>query len=46
MLRAHIYRALLQVSKIAKTEIPGLSDHMRYDGNWLLDAYEQPRLQS
>jgi hypothetical protein len=44
MLRAHIHRTLLQLAKIADMEIPGISDHMRYDGNWLLDAYKQPQL--
>jgi hypothetical protein len=46
MLRAHIHRALLQVSKIAKMEIPGIANHMRYDGNWQLEAYEKPSLHS
>jgi len=46
MLRGHIHRALLQVSKIADMEIPGISNHMRYDGNWQLAAYKQPRLRS
>lgn len=44
MLRAHIHRCLLQVSKIADMEIPGISDQMRYDGNWQLEAYEKPHL--
>ena len=46
MLRAHIYRTLLQVSRIAGTEIPGIAENMRYDTSWLLDAYQQPRLRS
>lgn len=45
MMRAHIHRTLLQVSKIADTEIPGIVEHMRYDENWSLDAYNQPKLQ-
>jgi hypothetical protein len=41
MLRAHIHRSLLQVSKIAGMEIPGISAAMRYDDNWQLDAYQK-----
>lgn len=44
MLRAHIHRTLIQISKIADMEIPGISAHMRYDENWQLEAYEKPRL--
>ena len=44
MLRAHIYRCLLEVSKIAKMKIPGIADAMRYDRNWQLEAYKEPRL--
>jgi hypothetical protein len=44
MTRAHIHRTLLQVSKIADTEIPGIVEHMRYDEKWSLDAYNQPQL--
>jgi hypothetical protein len=44
MLRAHIHRTLLQVAKIADMqEIPGLSGHMRYDGQWQLGAYKKPK---
>jgi hypothetical protein len=46
MLRAHIHRALLQASKIAEMEIPGIANHIRYDGNWQLEAYEKPLLHS
>ena len=45
MLRAHIYRSLLQVAKIADMEIPGISDGMRYDGQWQLEAYQAPNRQ-
>ena len=41
MLRAHIHRSLLQVSKIADMEIPGISATMRYDDSWQLDAYQK-----
>lgn len=41
MLRAHLHRCLIQVSKIANTEIPKISDHMRYDEQWQIEAYEQ-----
>ena len=44
MLRAHIHRSLLQISKIAEVDIPGISGHMRYDEKWQLGAYKQPRL--
>jgi hypothetical protein len=43
MLRAHIHRSLIQISKIAAVEIPGISASMRYDGNWQLEAYHKPR---
>ena len=42
MLRAHLYRCLAQVSKIAEMEIPAISKHMRYDEVWQLEAYESP----
>lgn len=42
MLRAHIHRTLLQISKIADIEVPGVSAHMRYDENWQLEAYKTP----
>lgn len=44
MLRAHLHRCLLQVSKIADTPIPKIADNMRYDDAWQLEAYEQPIL--
>ena len=44
MLRAHLHRCLLQVSKIAETSIPKISDHMRYDDEWQIEAYEQPAI--
>ena len=40
MLRAHIHRTLIQVSKIADLEIPGIVAHMRYDQHWQLEAYK------
>ena len=43
MLRAHIHRTLLQISKMAKMKIPGIVDHMRYDENWQLEAYQKPK---
>ena len=46
MLRAHIHRTLLQVSKIAAMEIPGISSHMRYDDHWQVEAYKKPSLPS
>ncbi|MBD3337568.1 MAG: hypothetical protein GF353_00575 [Candidatus Lokiarchaeota archaeon] len=41
MLRAHLHRCLFQVAKIADIEIPKISQHMRYDELWQLEAYEQ-----
>lgn len=41
MLRAHLYRCLIQVSKVADTVIPKISGNMRYDDVWQLEAYEQ-----
>lgn len=43
MLRAHLHRCLVQVLKIADTSIPKISDHMRYDDAWQLEAYEKPK---
>jgi len=40
MLRAQIHRTLIQVSKIADLEIPGIVAHMRYDQHWQLEAYK------
>jgi hypothetical protein len=40
MLRAHIHRSLLQVSKLAGTDIPAIADHMRYDEHWQIEAYK------
>lgn len=40
MLRAHIHRSLLQVSKLGGIQIPGIVDHMRYDERWQLEAYK------
>lgn len=42
MLRAHLHRVLLQVAKIAETDIPKIAQNMRYDETWQLEAYEQP----
>jgi len=41
MLRAHLYRCLTQVSKIADIKIPKITDAMRYDEAWQLEAYEK-----
>lgn len=41
MLRAHLYRCLAQVSKIANIKIPKITSHMRYDEAWQLEAYEK-----
>ena len=39
MLRAHLHRCLIQISKIANTKIPKISDNMRYDEGWQKEAY-------
>lgn len=44
MLRAHIHRTLLQISKIGAMAIPGISTHMRYDDQWQIEAYKKPTL--
>lgn len=40
VLRGHLHRVLLQVAKIAEMEIPSITQHMRYDEAWQLEAYE------
>lgn len=42
MLRSHLHRCLIQVSKIANTEIQTISRRIRYDGLWQLEAYKKP----
>ena len=44
MLRAHLHRCLVQVSKIADTTILKISANMRYDDKWQIEAYEKPIL--
>jgi hypothetical protein len=44
MLRAHLHRCLLQEAKIADTQIPKISENMRYDEAWEIEAYEEPML--
>lgn len=44
MLRGHLHRVLLQVSFVANVKIPKISDHMRYDDVWQLEAYQRPSL--
>jgi len=39
VLRAHIHRVLLQVSKIADFPIPRIADAMRYADDWELTSY-------
>jgi len=43
-LRAHLHRCLIQVAEIADVEIPGISEPMRYEPAWTLEAYVQPEL--
>ena len=42
MLRAHLYRCLVQVAAIAQVSIPKIADNMRYDEAWQLEAYQVP----
>jgi hypothetical protein len=42
MLRGHLYRCLSQVAVIADTKIPKISEHMRYESDWQIEAYESP----
>ena len=44
MLRGHLYRCLAQVAAVADTKIPKISDHMRYEDAWQLNAYKEPEL--
>jgi len=44
MLRAHLHRTLLQVARLADTKIPRISEHMRYDEAWQIEAYIRPNL--
>lgn len=43
MLRGHLYRCLVQVSAIAKIQIPKIADGMRYDTAWQMEAYKAPK---
>ena len=43
-LRAHLYRCLAQVAVIAAIDIPRISEPMRYDSVWQVEAYVMPRL--
>jgi len=45
MLRAHLFRCLTQVARIADMDIPRIGDHMRYDEVWQLEAYEPPAIE-
>ena len=42
MLRAHLYRCLVQVAAIAQVKIPKIADNIRYDEAWQLEAYQTP----
>ena len=42
MFRAHLFRCLTQVAVVGDINIPKISDHMRYDDAWQLDAYKKP----
>ncbi len=42
MLRAHLYRCLVQVAAIAQVKISKIAHNMRYDEAWQLEAYQAP----
>lgn len=42
MLRAHLYRCLVQVAKIGNTTISKISENMQYAEAWQLEAYKKP----
>lgn len=42
MLRGHLYRCLAQVAIVADTTIPKISENMRYNDVWHLEAYKEP----
>jgi len=44
MLRGHLFRCLMQIAVVANTTIPKISEHMRYEDGWQLDAYQEPRI--
>ena len=41
MLRGHLHRCLIQVSRIGEVSLPRFADSMRYDEAWQLEAYEE-----
>lgn len=43
LLRSHIYRCLIQISKIASIKIPKIHNHMLYNEKWELVYYKEPR---
>ncbi len=43
MLRGHLFRCLTQVAIVADTKIPKISQHMRYEDAWQLEAYQKPK---
>jgi hypothetical protein len=44
VLRAHLYRCLSQIARIADYPMTVEDALMRYDDTWQLDAYEPPKL--
>lgn len=43
LLRSHIYRCLIQISKIASIEIPKICNHIWYNKKWELIYYKEPK---
>lgn len=41
LLRSHIYRCLIQISKIAEIKIPKIQNYVRYNEKWELSYYEE-----
>ena len=44
MLRSHLYRCLAQVTAVADTNIPEISNQMRYEDAWQNNVYKEPEL--
>lgn len=43
VIRAHLYRCMSQVAKIADVGMPTISEGMRYDDAWQIEAHEEPK---
>jgi hypothetical protein len=43
ILRSHLHRCLIQVSTIADFEIPKIAENLRYNSDWELKHYQEPK---